>query len=76
MQGDEFGNLADLGGPTLDVKYSFILFKARLHSLTYIISITNIFYFFVALNFVAEEHHRFVEDGWQDMSSFSTNVAL
>lgn len=45
IQGDEFGNLADFSGPTLDVKYSFsnFSFKARLHSLKYIISITNIF---------------------------------
>lgn len=33
MQGDEFGNLAEFGGPSLDVKYSFsnFSFKVRLH---------------------------------------------
>ena len=37
MQGDEFGNLAEFGGPSLDVKYSFSNFSfkvRRLHLFT------------------------------------------
>lgn len=46
MQGDEFGNLAEFGGPTLDVKYSFSNFSFKVKHLSLILILLQVVFLF------------------------------
>lgn len=71
MQGDEFGNLAEFGGPTLDVKYSFSNFSFKVKQFVdRLILIVSVFFCSFTLNFMLKEHHK---NGWQKVSSISTS---